>query len=84
MAERPARIAGLRRKGRLAVGSDADLCVFAPDESFVVDAARLQHRNPVTPYASRRLDGVVRGTWLRGRPIEPGGPRGRFLVRGEA
>jgi allantoinase len=84
MAGQPARIAGLQRKGRLAVGCDADLCVFAPDESSVVDPARLQHRNPVTPYAGRRLDGVVRGTWLRGRPIEPGAPRGRFLVRGRA
>jgi allantoinase len=84
MAEQPARIAGLQRKGRLAVGHDADFCVFAPDESFVVDAARLEHRNPVTPYAGRRLDGVVRRTWLRGRPVDPGVPRGRFLVRGEA
>jgi allantoinase len=84
MAERPARLAGLTRKGRLAVGADADLCVFAPDEEFVVDAARLHHRNPVTPYAGRRLDGVVRSTWLAGRPVQPGATRGRFLVRGEA
>jgi allantoinase len=81
MAEHPARIAGLRRKGRLAVGCDADLAVLAPDEGFVVDPARLHHRNPVTPYAGRRLDGVVRATWLRGRPVGED-PRGRFLVRG--
>ena len=85
MAEQPARIAGLRTKGRLAVGYDADLCVFAPDESSTVDAARLQHRHPVTPYAGRRLDGTVRSTWLRGIPIDPDAePRGRFLTRGEA
>jgi allantoinase len=83
MAEGPARLAGLRTKGRLAAGYDADFCVFAPAASFVVDPARLHHRNPVTPYAGRRLDGVVRGTWLRGRPVGEE-PRGRFLVRGEA
>jgi allantoinase len=83
MAEGPARVAGLRTKGRLAVGYDADLCVFAPTESSVVDPTRLHHRNPVTPYAGRRLDGVVRGTWLRGRRVD-GEPRGRFLIRGEA
>ncbi|MCV2487741.1 allantoinase AllB [Geodermatophilus sp. YIM 151500] len=84
MAEGPARLAGLRTKGRLAVGCDADFCVFAPDEAFVVDPARLHHRNPVTPYAGRRLDGVVRSTWLRGRPVDAADPHGRFLVRGAA
>jgi allantoinase len=84
MAERTADLAGLRTKGRLEVGRDADLCVFAPDDTFVVDPARLHHRNPVTPYAGRRLDGVVRATWLRGRPIDLANPSGRFLVRGTA
>src|SRR3712207_8616058 len=50
--------------------SDADFCVFAPDESASVDVARLHHRHPVTPYAGRRLDGVVRSSWLRGAPID--------------
>ena len=83
MAEGPARLAGLRTKGRLAVGCDADFSVFAPEQAFVVDPTRLHHRNPVTPYAGRQLDGVVRRTWLRGRPVGED-PRGRFLVRGEA
>ncbi len=82
MAEGPARLVGLTGKGRLQVGADADLCVFAPDEAFVVDPALLHHRNPVTPYAGRTLDGVVRSTWLRGEPTDPTTPRGRLLVRG--
>ena len=49
MAARPAALAGLTRKGALARGRDADLCVFAPDDSFVVDAAALAHRNPCPP-----------------------------------
>ena len=81
MAEGPARLVGLARKGRLEVGADADLCVLAPDESFVVDPARLHHRNPVTPYAGRTLDGVVRSTWLRGERLDLTTPRGRLLVR---
>ncbi|HTW19551.1 MAG TPA: allantoinase AllB [Mycobacteriales bacterium] len=83
MAEGPAKLAGLARKGRLAPGSDADFCVFAPDESYVVDPLRLKHRNPITPYAGRELTGVVRSTWLRGACINGDNPAGRLLRRGE-
>jgi len=84
MAEGPADLVGLRRKGRIALGGDADLCVFAPDQAFVVDAARLHHRHPVTPYADRPLAGVVRGTWLRGHEVTGDRCRGTLLTRGEA
>jgi allantoinase len=83
MAERPAALAGLGGKGRIAVGADADLCVLAPDETFVVDPARLHHRHPVTPYAGRTLAGVVRGTWLRGRQVTGDDPHGTLLTRGQ-
>ena len=83
MAAGPADRAGLRRKGRIAVGNDADFCVLAPEETFVVDPSRLAHRSPVTPYAERELAGVVRGTWLGGRQVDTDGPpRGRLLRRG--
>ena len=85
MASAPADQVGLTRKGRIAVGADADLVRFAPDEEFTVDVARLHHRNPVSAYAGRRLRGVVRETWLRGAPLDDdAGPRGRLLRRGEA
>jgi allantoinase len=84
MAQRPAELAGLRSKGRIALGQDADFCVFAPDETFVVDPAECHHRNPETPYDGRTLTGVVRGTILRGERVEESLPRGRFLVRSAA
>ncbi|MFI6803088.1 allantoinase AllB [Streptosporangium canum] len=85
MAERPAELMGLPRKGRIETGYQADFCVFAPDEVFVVDRERLHHRNPVTPYHGRPLAGVVRGSWLRGVPIDiDSPPQGRLLNRGGA
>jgi allantoinase len=85
MAEGPARLAGLRVKGRIAVGYDADFCAFAPDEEFVVDRGALRHKNRVTPYVGRALAGVVRTTWLRGLEVlDDEAPRGELLSRGGA
>ena len=88
MTSGPARVAGLRHKGRIAPGYDGDLVAFAPDETWVVDARRLHHRHAVTPYDGRTLQGVVRRTWLRGVPVHgPGAvaePCGRLLTRGAA
>lgn len=80
MATGTADRVGLAHKGRIAVGADADLVLFAPDEQFTVDVAALHHRNPVSAYAGRTLSGTVRGTWLRGVPVD-GTPRGRLLRR---
>ncbi len=85
MAEAPARLAGLTaRKGRIAPGCDADLVAFDPNAAFEVRGEGLHHRHKLTPYAGRSLDGVVRRTWLRGRPIFeagsfPGAPAGALL-----
>ena len=73
MCSATARLAGLAdRKGAIAVGKDADLCVFADDEAWTVDAAALRHRHPVTPYDGVTLTGRVHATYLRGRRVYDG------------
>ncbi len=85
MSARPAELFGLDQKGRIAVGYAADLCVFAPDETFTVRAAALHHRNPITAYEGKELHGVVRSAWLSGVQIAEDGelvcsvPHGRLL-----
>ena len=81
MAEAPADLAGLPAKGRIVVGADADLCVLAPEEAFVVDQSRLLHRHPVCPYRGKVLVGMVRATMLRGRWVDADGPPLGRLVR---
>ncbi|WP_165067964.1 allantoinase AllB [Marisediminicola senii] len=70
MSTRPADLVGLERKGRIAVGADADLVVFAPDDAFTVHADELQHRNHITAFDGSSLTGVVRRTWLAGSVVD--------------
>jgi allantoinase len=86
MSEGPARIAGLERKGAIAEGKDADLLVFEPGEASEVDPSELHHRNPITPYAGRPLDGRVTATYVRGVEVYSEGRfpvelAGRLLIR---
>ncbi len=70
MAEKPAMLAGVgHRKGRIAVGCDADLVVFDPDAEFEVTADRLHTRHEISPYVGERLLGRVVATYLRGREV---------------
>ncbi|MET9480404.1 allantoinase AllB [Streptomyces sp. NPDC006638] len=87
MSTAPAALAGLTRKGAVEAGRDADFAVLAPDASFTVDPAALQHRNRITAYAGKTLYGVVRSTWLRGARIAHDGtlaePAGRLIERND-
>jgi dihydroorotase len=80
MSAQPAAIAGLtlsdaRRAGHSAhggpveVGAAANLCVFDPLASTVVEVARLASRSRNTPFAGRTFTGAVRHTILRGEPV---------------
>ena len=81
MSAAPARRVGLTSKGRIAEGAAADLAIVAPDATFTVDAAALEHRHPISPYDGCELTGVVRGTFLAGVPVDRSRPAGRLLRR---
>lgn len=88
-AARPARLAGLDRKGALEPGCDADFVVWDPGRAVTVDPAELESRHPQTAYAGHRLTGRIHTTYVRGRPVWGDGapadtPRGRLLSAGPA
>ncbi|WP_225079715.1 amidohydrolase family protein [Streptomyces sp. CoT10] len=83
----PARINGLRSKGVIAVGYDADLVVFDPTETRRVDGAALHQGSDFSPFDGLELAGwpstVVSGGRIvvdEGRFVDPG-PVGRFRAR---
>lgn len=81
MSARPASLARLPQKGSLSVGKDADLAVVAADDSFVVDVTQLHHKNAISAYEGKTLNGVVRRTFLRGRAVDGQTPAGELIRR---
>lgn len=69
MTVNPAGILRLPNKGRLAVGSDADLVLFDPNEEWVVDPERFRSKARNTPFAGKTLKGRVKYTILGGEII---------------
>ncbi|XP_015776347.1 PREDICTED: probable allantoinase 1 [Acropora digitifera] len=66
LCEEPAKLSRLNhRKGKIALGMDADLVLWDPDECFVVR----KDKNKVTPYHNMTLRGVIHKTILRGNLI---------------
>ncbi|HWF16631.1 MAG TPA: dihydroorotase [Acidimicrobiales bacterium] len=55
--------------GPVEVGATANLCVFDPAGTTVVDPGRLASRSRNTPYAGRTFGGAVRHTVLRGEAV---------------
>jgi len=82
-----ARIMGLYpRKGALAAGSDADICILDPADKRVIRAADL-HEADYTPWEGRRMEAWPCLTVLRGKVVVEDGrfqgslADGRWLPR---
>jgi allantoinase len=70
LATTPASVFGLgSRKGRLAVGCDADIAVFDGDAEASFDAAASHTSSKWSPFDGWTLKGRVRATFLRGKLI---------------
>ena len=54
------------RKGKLAVGYDADIVIWNPDEKFEVKPGDILHRYNCSPYNGQKLSGTVQQTIVNG------------------
>ena len=87
LATTPARRFGLRRKGSIEVGKDADLVLFDPAVHRTIRAEDLHHTSDYTPYEGLEVPGAVRSVFVRGRAVVRDGAfagdrgYGRFIER---
>ena len=74
MSAAPAKLAGLdERKGKLAVGFDADIVVWHPEKEFKIVPEIIEFRHKITPYSGMNLRGVVEATYVRGTRVYENG-----------
>lgn len=64
----PAAILGIH-SGSLAVGQPADVCIFSPDEPWLVTAATLRSQGKNTPFVGYEMKGRVRTTIVGGQVV---------------
>lgn len=70
VAYNPARRFGLApRKGVLAVGADADICVLNPKEEWTVETRALEAVSDLSPYDGLVVTGRVTATYVRGTAV---------------
>ena len=65
----PQRLFGMRGKGRIAVGYDADLTVVDLKREATITNSQVASRAAWTPYDGKRVKGWPIGTFVRGRRV---------------
>ena len=64
-----ARMFGLKDKGEIAVGKDADMVVFDPDQKFTITQAKLHQNVDYTPYEGMEMTGMPYAVYSRGKRV---------------
>lgn len=78
MTTNPANILGLD-KGRIAVGVDADLTIFDPNEEWTVDVEKFASKGRNTPFNGAQLKGKVKYTIVSGNIVYQDGGKENVL-----
>lgn len=63
---RPAQIFGIRNKGQILKGQDADFCLVDHQASYVISTSDIESKANWSPYIDRRLDAKIHSTYIGG------------------
>jgi dihydroorotase len=66
----PAKIFGLKTKGKIELGFDADLTIFSLDEEFIVD--KFYSKSTNSPFVGWKLKGKIKYTICNGKVVYKG------------
>ena len=64
-----ARMFGLKDKGEIAVGKDADICVFDPKQKFTITQKKLHMNVDYTPFEGVKITGMPYAVYSRGQKV---------------
>jgi dihydropyrimidinase len=64
-----ARMFGLKQKGEITVGKDADVVVFDPNQKFKVTQSKLHMNVDYTPYEGMEVTGMPSAVYSRGQKV---------------
>jgi len=70
LTNQPAKILGIK-EGTLSIGSDADVCIFDPEQYWRVDRSKLLSYGKNTPFNNWELKGKVNYTIKSGEVVFP-------------
>lgn len=69
MCENPARIMGLKNKGFIKRGFDADFIIIDPNHTATVKASKMETKSDFSPYEGQKLFGYPEHVYLRGNKV---------------
>jgi len=64
-----ARMFGLKDKGSVTVGKDADFVIFDPDQKFTITQSKLHMNVDYTPYEGMEITGMPQAVYSRGKRV---------------
>ena len=69
MSYNPSKILGLKEKGQIKQGYDADLTIFDPETQYIYEKESIVSKSKNTPFIGKKLKGQVAYTIVGGRIV---------------